>query len=121
MPFLNHPILDEYCIAFSIEWLMLSINKGPKFHQLILDLLIRVQCYKIALIADLEKAFLIIAVDEKDRDVLRFIWIDDVNKEEPKLCVYGFTRVVFGVSSSPFLLNATVKYHLERYLDSKPQ
>ena len=94
------------------------LYKGPKFHQFILDLLIRFRSYRVALIADVEKAFLMIAVDEKDRDVLRFIWVDDVAKEEPELRVYRFTRVVFGVSSSPFLLNATVKYHLERFLNS---
>ena len=94
------------------------LYKGPKFHQLILDLLIRFRCYKVGLIADVEKAFLMISVDEKDRDVLRFIWVDDVNKSNPDLRAYRFTRVVFGVSSSPFLLNATVKYHLERFLDS---
>jgi hypothetical protein len=93
------------------------LYKGPKFHQLILDL-IRFRCYKVALIADVEKAFLMVAVDEKDRDVLRFIWVDDVNKSDPDLRAYRFTRVVFGVSSSPFLLNATVKYHLERFLAS---
>ena len=94
------------------------LYKGPKFNQLILDLLIRFRSYEVALIADVEKAFLMIAVDEKDRDVLRFVWVDDVAKEEPELRVFRFTRVVFGVSSSPFLLNATVKYHLERFLDS---
>lgn len=94
------------------------LYKGPKFHQLILDLLIRFRSYRVALIADVEKAFLMIAVDEKDRDVLRFVWVDDVTKEDPELRVYRFNRVVFGVSSSPFLLNATVKYNLERFLDS---
>ena len=44
--------------------------QGPKFHQLILDLLILFRSYKVTLIADVEKAFLMIAVDEKDRDVL---------------------------------------------------
>ena len=91
------------------------LYKGHKFNQLILDLLIRFRSYKVALIADVEKAFLMIGVDEKDCDVLRFIWIDDVTKKEPELRVYRFTGVVFGMSSSPFLLNATVKYHLEQF------
>ena len=94
------------------------LYKGPKFHQLILDLLIRFRSYKVTLNADVEKAFLMIAIDEKDCDVLRFIWVDNVAQEEPEVRVYRFTRVVFGVSSSPFLLNVTVKYHLERFLDS---
>ena len=59
-----------------------------------------------------------IAIDDKDRDVLRFMWVDDVTSDEPKLRIYRFTRVVFGVSSSPFLLNATIKYHLESFIES---
>jgi len=94
------------------------LHKGPGFNQLILDLLLRFRSYRIALTADVEKAFLMIAIDDKDRDVLRFIWIDDITKNEPELRVFRFARVVFGVSSSPFLLNATIKFHLECYLES---
>ena len=86
--------------------------KGPKFN------LVRFRSYKIALTADLEKAFLMVSVEEADRDVLRFIWVDDVSKDPPDLRVYWFTRVVFGVSSSPFLLNATIRFHLEKYLET---
>ena len=47
---------------------MLTINdcllKGPKFNQLVFDLLLRFRSYKIALTADLEKAFLMVPVDE---------------------------------------------------------
>ena len=60
-----------------------------------------------------------ISIDQHDRDVLRFLWIDDTNtcKADPEVQVYRFTRVVFGVSSSPFLLNATIQYHLESFLE----
>ena len=92
--------------------------KGPRFNQLIFDLLVRFRSYKIALTADLEKAFLMVSVEEKDCDMLRFLWVDDIFKEPPDLKVYRFTRVVFGVCSSPFLLNATIQFHLEKFLDS---
>ena len=70
--------------------------------------------------ADLEKAFLPILVEEGDRDVLRFLWVDDDEKETPEICALRFMCVVFGVSASPFLLNAMLKYHLEQYASRYP-
>ena len=61
-----------------------------------------------------------VAVSEKDRDVLRFLWVDDPNKKNPQILTYRFTLVVFGVSCSPFLLNATIKHHLEKYHSTEP-
>ena len=69
----------------------------------------------VALTGDIEKAFLMISVIPQDRDVLRFLWVDDVLKDVPSVHTYRFTRVIFGVSSSPFLLNATSKHHLKQY------
>ena len=94
------------------------LYKGPKFHQHILDIL---RSYNTALAADKEKAFLMVAVDEKDHDVLRFLWVKDVTQNPPEICVMKFTRVVFGVSSSPFLLNATINHHLEQFKESEPE
>ena len=94
---------------------------GPKFDQKILDILLRFRTYKVALIADIEKAFLMVSMSESDRDVLRFLWYDDVAKEQPEVRVFRFTRVVFGVSSSPFLLNATISHHLNEFASSEPQ
>lgn len=58
-----------------------------------------------------------ISVVPKDRDVLRFLW---VNLSEPEVVILRFARVVFGASPSPFLLNATIKHHIEKYQFSHP-
>ena len=70
--------------------------------------------------ADVEKAFLMVFMAEQDRDVLRFLWVDDVFVERPTIVELRFTRVVFGVSPSPFILNVTIWHHLEQYCDSHP-
>ena len=91
---------------------------SPKFNQMILDILLR---FRIALTADIERAFLQIGIQEEDRDVLRFLWFYDVTKQKPQVLVLRFTRAVFGVSSSPFLLNATICHHLKKYAASHPE
>ena len=91
---------------------------GLKFAQ---KILIRFCSYPIALTADIEKAFLMISVKEEDRDVLRFLWVNDVNADEVKIRPLRFTRVVFGVCSSPFLLNSTIRHHLEAYRSTHPE
>ena len=70
---------------------------GPKFNQKIFDLLVRFRSHPIALTADIEKAFLMIAVEERDRDVLRFLWVNEINDEDITIRPLRFTRVVFGV------------------------
>ena len=62
-----------------------------------------------------------IAVRKEDRDVLRFLWVGDVNSAEPKIVEYRFARVVFGVTSSPFLLNATLLKHITSYEREDPE
>ena len=94
------------------------LYSGSNFEQHILDILQRFRTHNIAVIADVEKAFLMISISEKDRDALRFLWVDDINKDTPEVCKFRFTRVVFGVTSSPFLLNATIQYHLKKYESS---
>ena len=55
-------------------------------------------------------------IDPEHRDFLQFLWLDDVNKESPEIVeinkLLRFTRVVFGVNASPFILSATVRHHV---------
>jgi hypothetical protein len=93
---------------------------GPKFAQSIFEILLRFRLQRVALAGDIEKAFLMISIHEKDRDSLRFLWVSDPKDESSSVITLRFTRVVFGVSSSPFLLNATVNHHIETFRESDP-
>ena len=93
---------------------------GPKFGQSIFDILLRFRLQQVALTGDIEKAFLMVSVTERDRDSLRFLWAAKPHVEPPEIITLRFTRVVFGVSSSPFLLNATVNHHLRTYHEADP-
>ena len=64
--------------------------------------------YEVAVTADVEKAFLNIEIDPEHRDFLRFLWLDDINKESPKVNLFCFARVVFGVPSFLMLLSDTM-------------
>ena len=54
---------------------------------------------------------LYIEIDPEHRDFLRFLCVDDVNKESPEIKLLLFTKVVFGVNASPFILNAAIRHH----------
>ena len=94
------------------------LYSGCNFEQHILDILQRFYTHKIAVIADVEKAFFMISISEKDHDALRLLWVDNINKDTSEVCKFQFTHVAFGVMSSPFLLNATIQYHLKKYESS---
>ncbi|UYV83291.1 hypothetical protein LAZ67_23000423 [Cordylochernes scorpioides] len=76
-------------------------------------IMLRFRLNKIGIVADIEKAFLQISVAKEDRQFLRFLWWED--GKQKNLRIYQHKRVVFGVTSSPFLLAATLKLHLEQY------
>ena len=93
---------------------------GPPLTPLIFDVLLRFRAHETALTADIEKAFLNVAVSKDHRDLLRFLWVDDVHKDNPQLVIRRFARVVFGVNSSPFLLNATIRHRMNTYRTVDP-
>ena len=96
------------------------LHAGPKFDQRIFNLLLRFHVHRVAFTADIEKAFLMVSMAKTDREVLRFLWVDDIERDQPQPLVLRFTRVVFRVSSSPFLLNATIRHHLEKHSSLQP-
>ena len=97
---LNNPSLNE------------CLEAGPCQLPKVFDILVRFRAWKFALIADIKSAFLNIRIHENDRDYLRFLWIDEILKENSNLVVKQFTSVPFGLKCSPFLLGGTISYHM---------
>ena len=91
------------------------LYRGPVIMEDLCGLLMRFRIKKIGIIADIEKAFLQVAIQPKERDVTRFIWLKDITRPptQDNLQIYRFARVPFGIICSPFLLGATIKHHLE--------
>ena len=96
------------------------LHTGPSLNPLLFEILVRFRENRVALVGDIEKAFLNIAVDAKDRDSLRFLWVEDVRDNNLSIVVYRFCRVVFGLNASPFLLNGTIRHHLETFALKDP-
>ena len=94
---------------------------GPNFTPHVFDILVKFRWNAIGITADIEKAFLMIAIKEVDRDALRFLWFDDPNECHPKLTMYCFRRLVFGLRPSPSILGFTIKHHLSKYSQSEPK
>ena len=91
------------------------LHTGPSLIPEIMDILIRFRYHKVALVSDVEKAFHQVSIAPEDRDMLCFLWIDNAASPEPRIVVYRFTRAVFGVNCSPFLLNASISHHIQQY------
>ncbi|GFS51732.1 integrase catalytic domain-containing protein [Trichonephila clavipes] len=104
----------------------LSLNDclwpGPNLNPNLLDVLINFRLNRVAISSDIRQAFLQICLADKHKDFVRFLWTDSNPRigEKLTLKVYRFNRVIFGVNSSPFLLAATIKYHIEKYNEIHP-
>ena len=62
-----------------------------------------------------EKGFSQISVNENDRDYLRFFWFENIFSDQPKTVCNRFAGVNFGVPSSLFCLNGTIRKHIQGY------
>jgi hypothetical protein len=94
------------------------LHTGPLLLKELVGILLRFRRMRNVILADIEKAFLQLSVRIQDRDCTRFLWFDDPNEVDPenihfeKCIIFRFCRVSFGLTVSPFLLNATIREHL---------
>ena len=108
------PVFDASAAGYNGVSLNDCMEAGPNMIPSLVEMLVRFRRWRIALTGDITKAFLQVKVCSKDQDVHRFLW-----NCGNKVRVMKFLRVPFGNKASPFLLNATIKYHLSKFSDSR--
>ncbi|UYV76289.1 hypothetical protein LAZ67_13003275 [Cordylochernes scorpioides] len=74
-------------------------------------MMIRFRENNFGVTADIRKAFQMVAIEESERNYLRFLWWEKESDRE--LIAYRHKRLVFGLNCSPFVLNAVIEYHLQ--------
>ena len=102
----------------------LSINEcletGPNLLPHLFDVVIKFRGYPIAMVADVEKAFHQVIIAPEDRRMIRFLWFDDVDKDNPEIVTYQFCRLPFGLTSSPTILSSVLQHHFSKHQDRLP-
>ena len=88
---------------------------GPSMVPELPQMLMRFRLGSLAACSDIAKAFLMVGLDEQDRDFTRFLWPRDPKDPDSPIDTYRFKVILFGATCSQFILNATIDHHLEKY------
>ena len=109
-------VFDGSCKTINNLSLNDCLHKGLALQAHLCKILLNWRLYPIAIACDIKSAFHQLLLCEQDRDSTRFLWRRNGDLDNP-LIAYRSNRVLFGLSSSPYLLCATIIYHLSKFID----
>ena len=95
------------------------LEAGPSLQNQLWKVLVRGRFHAVAIAGDIRKAFLQVRIREEDRDALRFHWINTEHPEQVR--TLRFTRALFGLGPSPFLLGGVISNHLSTCRPDYPE
>ena len=91
------------------------LHSGPSLIPKIFDILLCFRWFQVPLVADIFKAFLQISIKPEGKEYLRFLWVNDIQVDNPQILILRFLRLIFGITSSPFGLMGTSSEHVSQY------
>ena len=97
------------------------LQAGPNYIPQLFDVLLRIRWNSIALAADIEKVFLMVAMNEASKDALRFLWFKDPKEHIPEVIQLRFCRLVSGLRPSPAILETTFHHHFDSCENANPK
>ncbi|XP_028408199.1 uncharacterized protein LOC114530777 [Dendronephthya gigantea] len=95
------------------------LQTGPPLQNDLWQVLVRGRFHPVGLTGDLKQAFLQVRIRKEHRDAMRFHWFKDLKSRE--VVTFRFTRALFGLSPSPFLLGGVIQQHLTNYQQHHPE
>lgn len=95
------------------------LNPGPCLQNQLWNVLVCARFHPVAIAGDIKQAFLQVRIQEEDHDVLRFHWLRDLNSQTVE--ALRFTRALFGLTCSPFLLRGVIQHLLESCREKYPE
>lgn len=95
------------------------LETGPPLQNRLWNVLVRNRFYPVAVTGDLKQAFLQVRIRKEDRDALRFHWLEDLKTK--RVVTLRFTRAIFGLAPSPFLLEGVLEEHLRNCKSKYPE
>uniref|UniRef100_A0A7I5E795 Peptidase A2 domain-containing protein n=1 Tax=Haemonchus contortus TaxID=6289 RepID=A0A7I5E795_HAECO len=90
------------------------VHTGESFVNKIHDILVASRTGKIILLCDIQAAFTQIRLQEEHKDLCRFLWFKKANDPPTRdnIVEYRFTRLPFGLTASPSILNMVILAYL---------
>ncbi|XP_068715399.1 uncharacterized protein [Montipora foliosa] len=95
------------------------LEPGPPLKNKIYDVLVRGRFHSVAFAGDSRQAFLQVHIREGECDARRFQWLRDLHSTQVQ--VFRFTKALFWLAASPFLLGGVIEQHLESWRERLPQ
>ena len=95
------------------------LNTGPCLLNNLCGMLLNFRVFPIIIVGDIVKAYHNISITPAERDYTRFLWREN-GDPNADLIIYKFNRIPFGLASSQFILNATLRYHILKQSNLHP-
>ena len=108
------PVFDGSAKSFDDKSLNDALEVGPSLHTNIFAILLRFRRWLIAICSDVKSAFHAINLNPVDQNVCRFL----LKGVDGSIRHMQFSVLPFGLTCSPFLLNAVISTHLNKYQQS---
>ena len=75
------------------------LEVGDNYIPLIFDMLLKFRWNTVGLTEDIENAFLMVGIQEQDRDMLRFLWFDEPFASRPAILPVCFRCATITLNS----------------------